>query len=184
MRFFACLEPWRSCSSITSKAHRSRRFSGIHVRNRGNPMNYTILAASIIVVAAAWHVTATIMIYEALRKRSIKVSFILLRLLAPKLCLAIPRDYQEGDRQDRPALLSLDRLDQHGAGRGHSARAGPDRSRTLLKALESSMRARFEGSGIFSDFCVRPGVFRAWMLQHEFRPCLCFSGRKPGGASP
>jgi len=47
-------------------------------------MNYTILAASIIVVAAAWHITATIMIYEALRKRSIKVSFILLRLLAPK----------------------------------------------------------------------------------------------------
>ena len=35
-------------------------------------------------MAAAWHVTATIMIYEALRKRSIQVSFMLLRLLAPK----------------------------------------------------------------------------------------------------
>jgi hypothetical protein len=46
-------------------------------------MNYTILAASIIAVAAAWHVTATIMIYEALRKRSVKASFMLLRLLAP-----------------------------------------------------------------------------------------------------
>lgn len=47
-------------------------------------MNYTNLALSILVVAVIWHVTATMMIYEALRKRSLKVSFILLRLLAPK----------------------------------------------------------------------------------------------------
>ena len=47
-------------------------------------MNYTILAASIGAVAVIWHVTATLMIYDALRKRGLKVSFIFLRLLAPK----------------------------------------------------------------------------------------------------
>jgi hypothetical protein len=47
-------------------------------------MNYTILASCLITMAAAWHITATIMIYEALRKRGLKVSFIFLRLLAPK----------------------------------------------------------------------------------------------------
>jgi len=47
-------------------------------------MDYTNLALSIRAVAVTWHITATIMIYEALRKRSLKVSFIFLRLLAPK----------------------------------------------------------------------------------------------------
>ncbi len=59
-------------------------------------MNYTIVAASIGVVAVAWHVTATIMIYEALRKRGRKVSFILLRLMAPKYAY----DYKEVIRQE------------------------------------------------------------------------------------
>jgi hypothetical protein len=35
-------------------------------------------------VAVIWHVMATMMIYETLRRRSLKVSFILLRWLAPK----------------------------------------------------------------------------------------------------
>ena len=47
-------------------------------------MSYTILAAAIVAIAVIWHVVATMMIYEALRKRGLKVSFILLRLLAPK----------------------------------------------------------------------------------------------------
>jgi len=47
-------------------------------------MNSTILMAAIAAAAVIWHVTTTILIYEALRKRNIKVSFLLLRLLAPK----------------------------------------------------------------------------------------------------
>lgn len=47
-------------------------------------MNNTILATYIIIASVAWHVAATIMIYEALRKRNLKVSFAFLRLLAPK----------------------------------------------------------------------------------------------------
>lgn len=47
-------------------------------------MNYTILALSVMAVAVIWHVMATMMIYETLRRRSLKVSFILLRWLAPK----------------------------------------------------------------------------------------------------
>ena len=47
-------------------------------------MNYTILAASIVALGVTWHLVVTMMIYEALRKRGLKVSFILLRLLAPK----------------------------------------------------------------------------------------------------
>jgi hypothetical protein len=35
-------------------------------------MNYTIFATCLIAIAAAWHVTATIMIYEALRKGKVK----------------------------------------------------------------------------------------------------------------
>jgi hypothetical protein len=51
---------------------------------RTNQMNLTILFGSIGAVAVIWHVTTTILIYEALRKRNLKVSFLLLRLLAPK----------------------------------------------------------------------------------------------------
>jgi len=47
-------------------------------------MNYIFLAASIVAIAVTWHIVATMMIYEALRKRNLKVSFIFLRLLAPK----------------------------------------------------------------------------------------------------
>jgi hypothetical protein len=47
-------------------------------------MNYTFLAASIDAIAVTWHIVVTMMIYEALRKRGLKVSFIFLRLLAPK----------------------------------------------------------------------------------------------------
>jgi len=47
-------------------------------------VNYTILAASIVALAVTWHIVVTMMIYDALRKRDLKVSFILLRLLAPK----------------------------------------------------------------------------------------------------
>jgi len=47
-------------------------------------MNYTIFAASIGAAAVIWHITATLMIYESLRKRSLKVSFLFLRFLAPK----------------------------------------------------------------------------------------------------
>ena len=59
-------------------------------------MNYTILAASICAVAVAWHVTATIMIYDALRKRGRKVSFIFLRLMAPRYA----SDYKEITRKE------------------------------------------------------------------------------------
>jgi hypothetical protein len=47
-------------------------------------MNYIFLAASVVAIAVIWHVVATMMIYEALRKRGLKVSFVFLRLLAPK----------------------------------------------------------------------------------------------------
>ena len=59
-------------------------------------MNYTILAASIGAVAVAWHITATIMIYEALWKKGRKVSFFLLRLMSPKYA----SDYKEITRQE------------------------------------------------------------------------------------
>jgi hypothetical protein len=55
-----------------------------NLRRGSDSVNYTDLALTIMPVAVIWHVTATIMIYEALRKRGVKVSFILLRLLAPK----------------------------------------------------------------------------------------------------
>jgi hypothetical protein len=44
----------------------------------------TLLAASIVATAVTWHLVVTMMIYEALRKRGFKVSFIFLRLMAPK----------------------------------------------------------------------------------------------------
>lgn len=47
-------------------------------------MNFTILATSVMAAAVTWHVVATIMIYQALQNRSVKVSFLLLRLMAPK----------------------------------------------------------------------------------------------------
>ena len=59
-------------------------------------MNLIDLALSVGVVAVIWHVTTTIMIYEALRKRSFKVSFILLRLLGPKYA----SQYREITRQE------------------------------------------------------------------------------------
>ena len=39
-------------------------------------MNYTFLAASVVAIAVTWHIAVTMMIYEALRKRGLKVSFI------------------------------------------------------------------------------------------------------------
>ena len=62
----------------------------------GKRRNYTILAASIGAVAVTWHIAATIMIYEALRKRGRKLSFIFLRLLAPKYA----SDYKEITRKE------------------------------------------------------------------------------------
>ena len=59
-------------------------------------MNYTFLAASIVAIAVIWHVAATMMIYEALRKRNLKVSFIFLRLLAPKYA----SQYRETTRKE------------------------------------------------------------------------------------
>jgi hypothetical protein len=47
-------------------------------------MNLTIILTSIIAVAVIWHVAATILIYDALRRRNLKVSFLFLRFLAPK----------------------------------------------------------------------------------------------------
>ncbi len=45
-------------------------------------MTLTNFVFGIGLVAAAWFATATILIYEALRKRNIKVSFIFLRFLS------------------------------------------------------------------------------------------------------
>jgi hypothetical protein len=59
-------------------------------------MNWTILATSIGAVALAWHATATLLIYEALRKRGRKVSFVLLRLMAPRYA----SDYKEITRKE------------------------------------------------------------------------------------
>ena len=59
-------------------------------------MNYANLALSILAVAAIWHVTATMMIYDALRRRGRKVSFILLRLMSPQYAA----DYKEITRQE------------------------------------------------------------------------------------
>jgi hypothetical protein len=40
--------------------------------------------SAICAAAVIWHITATILIYEALRKRNVKVSFLFLKFLAPK----------------------------------------------------------------------------------------------------
>jgi len=47
-------------------------------------MKPTVIIAVIGAVAVIWHVTTTILIYEALRKRNLKVSFLFLRLMGPK----------------------------------------------------------------------------------------------------
>ena len=59
-------------------------------------MDYTNLALSVMAMAVIWHVTATMMIYEALRKRGRKLSFILLRLMAPRYA----SDYKEITRKE------------------------------------------------------------------------------------
>jgi hypothetical protein len=77
-------------------------------------MNYTNLALSILVVAVIWHVTATMMIHEALRKRSLKVSFILLRLLAPK-CASQYREItrKATGKPGRYSITGLSRSTRH-----------------------------------------------------------------------
>ena len=47
-------------------------------------MTLTTIFVPIAVVALLWHVTTAIFIYEALRKRNVKVSFLFLRFLSPK----------------------------------------------------------------------------------------------------
>jgi len=59
-------------------------------------MNYTTLASVIMAVAVIWHVTATMMIYEELRKKGLKVSLIFLRMMAPKYV----SDYKEITRKE------------------------------------------------------------------------------------
>jgi len=54
-------------------------------------MDLTVTCATIAVVAVVWHVTTAILIYEALRKRNVKVSFLFLRFLALKYA----RQYKE-----------------------------------------------------------------------------------------
>jgi hypothetical protein len=46
-------------------------------------MNFSNLLIVIGIIAVIWYVTTTIIIYENLRKRNIKVCFLLLRFLAP-----------------------------------------------------------------------------------------------------
>ena len=47
-------------------------------------MNLDIIFIMIGVLAVIWYVVITILIYEYLRKRNIKVSFLFLRFFAPK----------------------------------------------------------------------------------------------------
>ena len=47
-------------------------------------MNFTYLFTFILGAAVIWHVTTTILIYDALQKRNFKMNFLLWRLLAPK----------------------------------------------------------------------------------------------------
>jgi hypothetical protein len=46
-------------------------------------MNFSNLLIMIGIIAVIWYVTTTIIIYENLRKRNIKVRFLFLRFLAP-----------------------------------------------------------------------------------------------------
>ena len=47
-------------------------------------MSLTTILIAIGLLAVMWYVTTTILIYDALRKRNIKVSFLFLRILIPK----------------------------------------------------------------------------------------------------
>ena len=50
----------------------------------------------LMLVAAAWHVTATILIYENLRRRGLQPSLLLLRLYGPRYA----RDYRQITRAE------------------------------------------------------------------------------------
>jgi len=77
-------------------------------------MTLTTIFVPIAVVALLWHVTTTILIYKALRKRDVKVSFLFLRFLGPKYA----QQYKEITLREKgkvgPLYLPLDRIDQHG----------------------------------------------------------------------
>jgi len=47
-------------------------------------MSLTTILIAIGLLAVMWYITTTILIYDALRKRNIKVSFLFLRILIPK----------------------------------------------------------------------------------------------------
>jgi hypothetical protein len=59
-------------------------------------MNYRTLALVIMAVAVIWHVATTMMIYGTLQKRGLKVSLILLRMMAPKYV----SDYRQITRKE------------------------------------------------------------------------------------
>jgi len=47
-------------------------------------MSLTTILIAIGLLAVMWYIATTILIYDALRKRNIKVSFLFLRILIPK----------------------------------------------------------------------------------------------------
>lgn len=92
-------------------------------------MNYTNLAIAIMGMAVLWHVTATIMIYQALRKRSYKVSFLLLRLLAPKYASQYRKITKEETGKTGRAAGTA-KSDWVACGRPYSGRSRPEHVET------------------------------------------------------